>query len=75
VLSIPFFTDADIIQFMLKAFAIVFALLFVLYAFVIYRKTAELLRSFETPNNAKIRAVSFFQLVLSIIVCLYAIIF
>lgn len=64
------FTDANstiFITFFIKAFAVLFSLLFLLYAIVIVRQTQEMNKTFTTRNASVLYTVALLHLVLALI--------
>lgn len=65
-------SDTDIIFFFFKAFAVVFAFLFFIYAVILARQTDVLKDTLSTSNNAIIVLISQVQLLVSVFILLYA---
>ena len=68
-------SDAEFITFFFKAFAVVFSILFVVYAIIMTRQTKVLTTTLETQSNSFIVLISNVQLVVSIFILLLAIFF
>lgn len=69
------FTDENIIRFFFKAFSIVFSLMYLLYAIVIYKQTQVMTKTIETRSNGIILSISLIQLLLGIVLLIFAIFF
>ena len=65
-------SDRDIIFFFFKAFSVVFAFIFLLYSIILVRQTQVLKDTLSTENNGIIMLISQVQLLLSVLVLLYA---
>jgi hypothetical protein len=68
-------TDRDLIAFFVKAFGVVFSLLFVIYAVILSRQTATLNETLETRFRGFFSLISNVQLVVSIALLLLALFF
>ena len=64
--------DLEIIFFFFKAFSVVFTFLFLLYSIILARQTAVLRDTLSTPNNGVIVFISQVQLIISVVLLLYA---
>lgn len=69
------FTDENIVRFFFKAFSIVFSLMYLLYAIVIYKQTQVMIRTVETKSNGIILSLSLVQLFLGIVLLIFAFFF
>lgn len=67
------FINFDPVSALFKLFALVFGVLYVIYTFVVYRQTKILVHTLSGRNNTIIVTISFFQIILAIIVFLLAI--
>lgn len=65
-------SDRDIIFFFFKAFSVVFAFIFLIYSIILVRQTQVLKDTLSTENNGIIMLISQVQLLLSVLVLLYA---
>lgn len=65
-------TDTQLINFFFKAFSIVFALLYLIFAVILVRQTRILRDTLMTRNNTTYTAVSNVQLVVAIVLFLFA---
>ena len=65
-------SDRDIIFFFFKAFSVVFAFIFLIYSIILARQTQVLKDTLSTENNGIIMLISQVQLLLSVLVLLYA---
>jgi hypothetical protein len=66
-------TDRQVIYYFFKAFSVVFALIFVLFVVILRRQSIELTETVSTESNAVIRLFSMLQLILSILLFLFAV--
>lgn len=65
-------SDTEIIFFFFKAFSVVFTFLFLLYSIILARQTSILRDTLSTPNNGVIVLISQVQLIISVVLLLYA---
>lgn len=66
-------TGESLIEVFFKLFAVLFALIFLIYSIVVFRQSKIMNQTFTTKNAYLIRAISFFQLLLSILLLIVAI--
>jgi hypothetical protein len=66
-------TGERLIEVFFKLFAVLFALIFLIYSIVVFRQSKIMNQTFTTKNAYLIRAISFFQLLLSILLLIVAI--
>lgn len=71
IFTIP--TGTQIIQVFFKIFAIFFSIVFLVYSIVVFRQSKIMNQTFTTKNAYLIRAISFFQLLLSILLVIIGI--
>ena len=67
------FQDIDIIYLFFKAFAVLLAFLYLIYALVILKQTQVMNRSLNENGNGFITLVSFVQLIVGLILVILAI--
>lgn len=72
---LPFFQDGNLLAFFIKSFAIIFGIMFVLYAIVIARQTDVMNRTVKTGVSSILTTISLLQLLFSVIVLGYALLF
>ncbi len=71
------FTDANstaFINYFVKACAVLFSILFLLYAIVIVRQTQEMNKTFTTRNAGVLYTVALFHVVLAIVLIVASIV-
>jgi hypothetical protein len=66
-------TGERLIEVFFKLFAVLFAFIFLIYSIVVFRQSKIMNQTFTTKNAYLIRAISFFQLLLSILLLIVAI--
>ena len=72
------FTDANstlFIAYFIKAFAILFSILFLLYAIVITRQTSEMNQTFTTKNASVLYAAAFAHILLALLLIFASFVF
>lgn len=68
-----FFTATSLAGFFIKAFSIVFALLYLIYTVVTYKQTQEIARTVNNPRNRFILFISLLQIFGALILLAFAI--
>jgi len=70
-----FFSGSSLTAFFIKAFSIVFSLLFITYAVVTYKQVQEMVRTLKNARNSKIIFITFIQIIIGLLLLLFAILF
>jgi len=70
-----FFSNQTLLGFFLKSFALVFAVIYLLYAVIIYKQTQVMNKTLTTSGNKLIVFISFLQIILSLFTIVLAVIF
>ena len=61
-----FSSDGEIFTLLFKLFAVVISVLYLIYAFIVFRQTKLMLRAIEESSGGFIRFISFFQILVAI---------
>lgn len=69
------FTGQNIINFFFKAFAILFSIIFLFYAVVIYKQTQVMVKTINTTNNSLILTISLLQIIFGLILLALSLLF
>ena len=72
---VDFFSGSSLAGFFIKAFSVVFGLLFFVYAAVTYKQTQEICRTVQNSRNKFIIFISLLQVVMGIVLLVFAILF
>lgn len=69
---ISLISGQNIFSFFFKAFAVVFALLYIIYALVIFKQTQVMTKTLETEGNTFILLISLIQIGVGIVLLFFS---
>lgn len=67
-----FFQFSNLFDFLFKAFAITLSFIYLIYALVIFRQTQIMLRTLIIGSSGIILIVSFFQIILALLLIIFS---
>ena len=70
-----FLDNQQLLDLAIKAFGVIFAFIYILFSLVIYKQTQTMNKTLQTKWGTWITLISFIQIIFSLIVFSYAILF
>lgn len=70
---ISFFTQQNIVNFFFKAFSILFSVMYLIFAFVIYKQTQVMIKTISGHNYSLLLFISGLQIIVAIFLLIFAI--
>ncbi len=70
-----FLNNQQLLNLAVKSFGVVFAFIYILFSLVIYKQTQIMNKTLQTKWGTLITSISFFQIIFSLIIFGYAILF